>query len=279
MKKSINYWSFKRQHPIEAMKIAKDAGYDGIELTIDTSTGLTPDTSVDELHLIREKAEKINLAIPSVACSIHWQYSLVSDDPSERQQAYEIVVKQIKFASILGSETILLVPGNVANIFVPDSPVVDYEKCWTRALSALDLLKHVAEEHDVQIGVENVWNKFLLSPLEFKHFLDEVNSEYVGMYFDVGNVIASGFPEQWIRILGKYLQKVHFKDFRSDPGGLNCFVDLLAGDVNWPAVMQALQDVNYDGWVTAEMTPYQYASDQIIYNTAVSMDRIINQDF
>ena len=116
--------------------------------------------------------------------------------------------------------------------------------------------------------------------LDIDDFLDEIDSPYIGSYFDVGNVVFSGYPEQWIRILGKHIKKVHFKDYRCNPGGLDCFVDLLSGDVNWPEVMLALKEINYDDWVTAEMIPpYTHAADQIIYNTTLSMDRIINQEF
>lgn len=279
MKKSISYWSFVNKTPVEAMKIAKDAGYDGIELTLD-AVGITPETTEDELKEIREEAASIGIELPSVASSLYWEYSFTSDDADERQKAYDTAVSEIKMAKALGADTALLVPGSVAVEFVPERPVVSYDLCWDRALEALKKLKDVAEEHEIAIGVENVWNKFLLSPLELKYFLDEIDSPYVGSYFDVGNVVFSGYPEQWIRILGKHIKKVHFKDYRCNPGGLDCFVDLLSGDVNWPEVMLALKEINYDDWVTAEMIPpYTHAADQIIYNTALSMDRIINQEF
>lgn len=155
-----------------------------------------------------------------------------------------------------------------------------YDVCWDRALAAMKRLAPIAEEAGVHIGVENVWNRFLLSPLEMRAFIDTVGSSHVGAYFDVGNVVYEGYPEQWIRILGSRIRKVHFKDFRRNPGGLNSFVDILSGDVNWAAVMQAFEDVGYDGWVTGEMTtPYAFAPDQIVYNTANSMARIVNKTF
>ena len=111
-------------------------------------------------------------------------------------------------------------------------------------------------------------------------FIDEVGSDYVGSYFDVGNVVYSGYPEQWIRILGNRIKKVHFKDYRCNPGGLNAFVDLLSGDVNWPEVMKAFHEIGYEGWAAGEMIPqYTYSSDQIIYNTSASMERILNERF
>ncbi|HHU53966.1 MAG TPA: sugar phosphate isomerase/epimerase [Clostridiaceae bacterium] len=279
MKKSISYWSFVNKSPLEAMKLSKAAGFDGIELTLDES-GISPETDPDDLKRIREEAEKLELSLPSFASSLYWKYSFTSDDAEERKNACDTAVTQIKMAKILGADTILLVPGSVSVEFVPERPVVAYDVCWERALESLKELKNVAEEYEINIGIENVWNKFLLSPLEMKQFIDEINSPYVGVYFDVGNVVYSGYPEHWIRILGERIKKVHFKDFRRDPGGLNSFVDLLSGDVNWPEVMNALKDINYDGWVTGEMIPpYNHAPDQIIYNTAASMDAIINGDF
>jgi hexulose-6-phosphate isomerase len=183
-------------------------------------------------------------------------------------------------AKALGADTVLIVPGSVAVEFVPERPVVAYDVCWERGLAAMKRLAPVAEEAGVQIGVENVWNQFLLSPLEMRAFIDAVGSPYVGSYFDVGNVVYSGYPEQWIRILGKRIKKVHFKDYRRNPGGLNCFTDLLSGDVNWPEVMRAFADIGYDDWTTGEMIPpYTHAADQIILNTAASMDRILRKAF
>ena len=122
-----------------------------------------------------------------------------------------------------------------------------------------------------------IWNKFLLSPLEMRDFIDKFSSAYAGAYFDVGNVVYSGYPEHWIKILGKRIKKVHLKDYRRVAGGLHGFVDLLSGDVDYPAVIKALKEINYDGWLTAEMLPpYTHYTDQILINTSLSMDRIIN---
>src|SRR5690606_16928419 len=103
----------------------------------------------------------------------------------------------------------------------------------------------------VQVCVENVWNKFLLSPLEMRGFLDGLKSSSVGSYFDVGNVLATGYPEHWIQLLGSRIKRVHFKDYRRAVGTADGFCDLLSGDVNWPGVVSALCSIGYDGWVTA----------------------------
>ena len=280
MKKSISYWSFSGKNVFQAMQTAKDAGFDGIELTLDAEGDVTMQTTAAQLAEIRSAAQELGLALPSVASSLFWAYSFTSDDPDEREQAHQAAVCEIQTAKALGADTVLVVPGSVSVEFVPERPVVAYDVCWERALQEMKRLAPIAEEAGINIGIDNVWNRVLLSPLEMRQFLDEIGSERVGAYFDVGNVVYSGYPEQWIRILGKRIKKVHFKDFRRNPGGLNSFVDLLSGDVDWPAVMQAFADIGYDDWVTGEMIPpYTHASDQIIYNTSASIGRILKKEF
>lgn len=280
MKKSISYWSFTGKNAVEAMTLAKDAGFDGIELTLDSEGDINPATTEATLLQLKQTAQEIGIALPSVACSLYWTYSFTSDDHEERQKALDTAKTQIRFASILGADTVLVVPGSVSVEFVPERPVVSYDVAYDRALEAMGQLAPVAKEYGVHVGVENVWNRFLLSPLEMRTFLDTINSPYVGSYFDVGNVVAFGHPEQWIQILGSRIRKVHFKDYRRNPGGLGSFVDLLSGDVNWPAVQQAFANIGYDGWATAEMIPaYAYAPDQCIYNTSNAMTRILGGTF
>lgn len=109
-----------------------------------------------------------------------------------------------------------------------------------------------------------------------RDLIDSVNSEYVGSYFDVGKVLYCGYPEHWIKILGSRIKKVHLKDYRREPGGLNCFVDLLAGNVDYKAVKAALDSIGYDGWTTAEMLPpYAQYPETIVYNTSNAMDKIL----
>lgn len=282
MKKSISYWSFVGKDPREAMSLAKQAGYDGIELTLDAqgSLGLTPETSDVEICTLRDEAAEFGIALPSLASGLYWAYSFTSDDASERRKAHETAVCQIHQAKLLGADTILVIPGSVAVEFVPERPVVPYDVCWERALESIRALVPIAEQAQVSIGIENVWNQFLLSPLEMRNFLDAVNSPWVGAYLDVGNVMYAGYPEHWIRILGNRIKKVHFKDFRRNPGGLNSFVDLLSGDVDWPNVMQAFEEIGYNGWAAAELIPqYRYAAEQMIFQASAAMDRILKKSF
>lgn len=279
MKKGINIWSFPGTTKVEqAITLAKKAGFDGIELALNETGQLSLESTESEVRGYRQHADEIGIEISSLATGLFWSYSLTSSQPQTRQKAKDIVKKQLEHAAILGVDTILVVPGAVGVDFIPDSEVVPYDQAYDYALEAMQELSKVAEALKVSIGIENVWNKFLLSPLEMRDFIDKVNSPYVGAYFDVGNVIFSGYPEHWISILSHRIKKVHFKDYRRAAGGLHGFVDLLAGDVNYPEVMKALQAIGYQDYVTAEMIPgYTHHGEQIIYNTSGAMDAILGR--
>ena len=279
MKTSISQWSFEETKSLkECMVLAKDAGLDGFEVALGDTGEFSLESTEADAKAVRATAEEVGIEISGVACGLYWGTSLTADDPDERARAQEILKKEIQMAAWVGVDAILVVPGNVHASFIPDCPVVPYEVAYQRATEAIREALPLAEELGVTIGVENVWNKFLLSPLEMARFIDQFNSQRVGAYFDVGNVLLTGFPEQWIRILGSRIARVHLKDFRCDVGGLAGFVDLLSGDVNWPEVMAAFAEIGYDGWVTAEMLPpYTHYPDQIIYNTAQAMKRIVGR--
>ena len=209
-----------------------------------------------------------------------------------REKAKEVCRRQIDAAAILGIDCILVPPGTVGVDFrpedvVPDtanvsffagSEVIDYDVAYERSQAAFRELAPYAERKNVIIGIENIWNKFLLSPLEFRNFLDEIGSDYVAAFLDVGNMLMFGYPQHWIKILNKRIKKVHFKDFRRDVQRLSGFVDLLAGDVDWPAVIKAFDDIGYDGWASAECCPnYKFYTNQIVYNSSAAMDCILGR--
>ncbi|QHW32776.1 sugar phosphate isomerase/epimerase [Paenibacillus rhizovicinus] len=280
MKKGINIWSFPGETSIaEAIAIAKDAGFEGIELSLNENGPLSLESSAREIEDIRKLAEDKGIALTSLASGLYWSYSMTSANAANREKAQDIVKKQLETAAILGVDTILVIPGAVGVDFIPDSEVVPYDKAYDLALEAITKLAGSAEAAGVSIGIENVWNKFLLSPLEMRQFIDATGSSYVGAYFDVGNVVYAGYPEHWIRILNKRIKKVHFKDYRRESGGLSGFVDLLAGDVNYPEVVKALAEVGYDDYVIGEMIPpYTHHGKQIIYNTSASMSAILGRN-
>ncbi len=281
MKKSINIWSFHGDRDLkEKMQLAKSAGFEGFEIDLSEEGPVHLSCDDEELETVDEMATEVGIELSGLATDLYWEANPCSDDPSNRKRARNILRKQIECASKLGIDTILVVPGAVGADFLPDSEVVPYDLAIERARSFIEDGLPVAEKHQVTIGIENVWNKMLLSPHEMRDFIDSFQSEYVRSYFDVGNALANGYPEHWISVLGDRIERVHVKDYRRAVGTVDGFVDLLSGDVNWPAVVEALESVNYDGWVAAEMIPpvpfYSHHPEVLIENTSRAMDAILN---
>lgn len=277
MKKGISIWAFPNQEPRDCFRMAKRFGYDGIELSFDESGPISPQSAEkSDLMEIRKAAESHGLSLYSLASGLYWSTSLTAEDPAERERAEQLVRKQLDAAAALGCDTILILPGMVSGLGAAD-PVVPYEIVYERAQAALLRLAEYAEKKRVTIGIENVWNKFLLSPMEMRDFIDRIGSQRVAAYFDVGNVVRDGYPEQWIRILGHRIAKVHFKDYKRAIGTISGFVELLAGDVDFAAVMRALREVGYDGWVTAEVFPSNSDFEAFLRKTSEAMDCILQK--
>lgn len=222
-------------------------------------------------------ADDVGIEISSLMTLLFWDYSLTSNNKRTRAKARDIVRKMLQFASYLQVDTILVVPGAVDVFFKPNVEIVPYEVAYEKSLSALQQCAEIAEEYKVTIGIENVWNKFLLSPLEMRDFIDKINSKYVGCYFDVGNVLLTGYPEQWIHILGKRIKKVHIKDFKIAIGNANGFCGLLEGDVKWAEVTKALEGIGYNDYLVAETVPPEENAKAFLCNTSVSMDFILGR--
>ena len=278
MKKGISIWSFAAQPLAKSFAVAKDAGFEGVEVALDENGELGLSSTEAQILDVKRQATDSGIELYSVASGLYWDYWLNADCENERNKAKDIVKRQLDVANMLGCDTILVVPGSVNVSFAHPERVIDYKTTYERSFEALSELKDYAKSTGVSIGLENVWNKFLISPIEMRDFIDKIGSDYVGSYFDVGNTLLNGFPEHWIRVLGERIKKVHFKDYRCAAGGLHGFVDLLAGDVNYPEVMRALAEIGYDGWVTAEMIPaYTHYPEAIIYNTSYSMDKILGR--
>lgn len=254
MKAGASVWCFPNDWSLQRIfRFAKEAGFDGVELALAEEGEVNLNSTYEEMQSLKKMADECGIELYSVASGLYWSYSLTSNDEAVRNKAKSIVKKQLDVASWVGCDTILVVPGLVGADTSPSGGMVEYDTAYDRALDAINELKDYAEKTGVVIGIENVWNKFLLSPLEFRDFIDKAQSKYVGAYFDVGNVIYSGYAEQWIKILGNRIKKLHFKDYRASVGTLSGFVDLLSGDVNYPAVMAELKKIGYDGWATAEV--------------------------
>lgn len=275
MKKGISAWAFVDKDLKVVFPKAKQYGFEGVELALDFSGPVRPDSTNEELDEIKALAKEYGVELYSVASGCYWGMSMTADDPEQRAQTEELVKKQIDIAAYLGCDSILILPGLVAG-FDKNGPKVPYDVVYARALEAVKRLAPYAEEKKVKIGLENVWNKFLLSPLEMRDFIDAVGSDYVGCYFDVGNVMQTGYPEHWIRILGNRIVKVHYKDFKLDIGNISGFCDLLEGDVDYPEVQKAFKEVGYDNWVTAEVFPDPADPEKILTVNSAAMDRILS---
>ena len=292
MKKGVSIWCFDTSLSLEqCFKLAKKAGFDGVELAMAESKAkfegmdlalvengeINLNSSRDDIEKIVALAKENELELYSLATGLCWRYSPTSNNQEVREKAQAILHKQIEVASWLGCETILVIPGFVNADFVSNCEIIEYDVAYERAFEYVQNGLKFAEEKKIELGIENVWNKLLLSPLEMRDFIDKHNSPNVCAYFDVGNVLSNGYPEHWIKILNKRIKKVHIKDYRRVAGGLHGFVDLLSGDIDFPAVISALKGINYDGWLTAEiLPPYKYYPDQVLVNTSLSMDRIMN---
>jgi L-ribulose-5-phosphate 3-epimerase len=224
---------------LEKMKAIKQAGFDGTEMM----------SHMDQDEVLRARDES-GLAIPSVCGRDHWEKPLSHPDPKVREEGLEALKQTLRDAKRYGASSVLLVPAVV-------SKEVSYDEAYRRSQAEIRKAIPLAEELGVKIACENVWNQFLLSPLEAARYVDEFKSPAVGWHFDVGNILNYGWPEQWIRILGPRIQKLHIKEFsrkKRDGEGLwkGFDVKLLEGDNDWPAVMKAVDDIGYHNWAITE---------------------------
>ncbi len=236
----------------------KEAGFDGIEAY---QFG-----SQQEAEQVAELAADIGLEIHSVMGGTHWGLPLSVPDEQARQKGVQGIKDGLQIASILGVDAILVVPGVVTED-------VSYATAYEMSRQSISELLPIAKELGITICLENVWNKFLLSPLEMRDFIDSFDHPSVAAYFDVGNILLYGYPHHWIEILGSRIKKVHIKDFDVNT---QQFVGLLEGSVDYLRVIKALRDVGYDGYLTAELTPYSQFPREFLRDTAVRMDHIIN---
>lgn len=255
MKIGINHWTFPKELSLaESFALAKRAGCDHIEVNLAEEGELTPETSETEVRALVQTAQGAGIEISSLSTGLYWKYPATSNDPALRKRSLEILQRQLQVARWLGVDTVLVVPGAV-------TPEVSYDVAYDRAAEFVGAALPTARETGVAIGIENVWNKFLLSPLEMRAFVDRFDDPHVGVYFDAGNILAYGFPQHWIRILGSRIKKVHVKDFDDKVGGYAGFRNLLQGNVPWAEVRRALEEIGYDGHVTAEVSGYNVEAE------------------
>lgn len=224
---------------LEKFQAVKAAGFEGVE----------PQGGMNQQEVV-EALKATGLEAASVCCHTHWKQTLTHPDAAVRKAGIEGLLTTLRDAKAYGAGSILLVPGTV-------NADVSYDVAWKRSQEAIREAVPLAKELEVRISIENVWNNFLLSPLEMVRFVDEFDSPWVGAHFDIGNVLRNGWPEQWIKILGKRINRLHFKEFNTklmEEKGLwaGFEVDFLKGSNNWKAIMAALDEIGYTGWCISE---------------------------
>jgi hexulose-6-phosphate isomerase len=227
----------------DRFRLAKDVGFEAIECH--TTDG------IDEENEIRKASEQSGVRIHSVMNRDHWKYPLSSSDPSVVATSMTGMKTSIRNAAAWGADTVLLVPAVV-------NPDTGYGDAWKRSQEQIRKLLPTAEKAKVIIAVEEVWNKFLLSPLEFARYVDEFKSPWVKAYFDVGNVVLYGYPQDWIRTLGPRIAKLHLKDFQFKPDPVTKksvadWVALREGQIDWKAIHAALGETGFHGTATVEL--------------------------
>ncbi|MBT5705770.1 MAG: sugar phosphate isomerase/epimerase [Verrucomicrobia bacterium] len=284
MKKSINQWAFPypdRMNLRECFQLAKDAGFDGIELNYDLQNDLSPHATKRDYRRIRQMADDIGIEISGLCSFLFWPYPLTSNDETKRNQGIDLAGKIAAAASELGVKNVLLVPGAVHIPWRDDHEPVPNDVCDRRARQAVGKLAPQAEKLGVYLNIENIFfNGYLMTPMEMNAFVDSFQSEHVKIHFDTGNISMFQNPEHWVPIMGKRTQNIHFKEFtkKGTDFSLETFRPLLDGTTNWPAVMEELNKISYQGYLTFEyFHPYPHYPEALIYQTSDSLDRIMGR--
>lgn len=244
IKKSLKWGMVKEDLSVmDKFKMLKDIGYDGVELDSPN------DLNMKEILAARDKT---GLELPGTVNSKHWKLPLSDPDPKKRAECVKSIEQALYDTKQYGGTTVLVVPGVV-------NAEVSYSEAYERSRAELTKLLPIAEKTGVKIALENVWNQFLLSPMEAAKYVDDFKHPMIGWYFDVGNVLRYSWPVSWIEALDKRILKIDLKEFsfkkQNDLGLWKGFdVEFFDGDCNWPEVNKALQKVGYSGWASAEVS-------------------------
>jgi hexulose-6-phosphate isomerase len=240
----------------DRFKLARDTGFEVVQAPT------TPDDrAANEMKIAAATA---NIRIDSVMNMDHWQYPLSSDDPAVVEKSLAGMRTSLHNAKLWGSDAVLLVPAVV-------NPRTSYREAWTRSQTQIRKLLPLAEDLKIVISIEEVWNRFLLSPLEMATYIGEFKSPWITAWFDVGNVVLYGYPQDWIRTLGKNISNVHLKDFKRKESGY-AWVNLGDGDVDWAAVRQAFADIGYSGSAIAEL---ETGEEPYLHDVSRRIDRLL----
>ena len=234
-RKAFMLGGLSKGSPLATFRLLKEAGFEGVEL-------ISPN-QLDRREVL-EARDQTGLVIHGVSGSRHWKDTLSDPDPAVVERGMAAIRQEFEDCRAYGGTTVLVVPAVV-------NPKVGYRDAYQRSQANIRKLIPDAEKHGVKIAIEEVWNRFLLSPIEFARYIDEFESPWVGAYFDVGNVVEFGYPQEWIRILDKRILKLHITEYAKPKR-----FDYLLGEgkeIDWAAVRSALAEVGYGGWITAEV--------------------------
>ncbi|MBN2325241.1 MAG: sugar phosphate isomerase/epimerase [Spirochaetes bacterium] len=280
IKKSINRWAYGSDVSMEeCVRIAGRYGFDGVELNLEEKGDFSLDTTEKECSAIGDIFRKHRLEISSLCSLLFWKHPITSGETDIRDAGIRVIRKMVDFASILGVENILVVPGMVH----ADPPLdfgnkpIKYSEAYERALQYIGELADYAKPKGVVIGLENVfYNKFLITQMEYKRFFEDLSKENVKLYFDVGNTMLCGFPEDWIEYLGEYICSIHLKDFDKNINTLYGWKNIFQGHIDWANVARALKRIGYDGYLVGEpsLTPFLFQQEELIKTTASAIDRV-----
>lgn len=240
-----------KEEMVQKLRKYKELGFDGLE-------GGIPD--IPSLQDLKEAMKEVDFPVHGIVDGVHWKDRLSSPDPAVRDRGREVLIEAIKGCHEIGGSAVLLVPGRVTG----DDE--NHDHVWQRSIVEIRKVLPVASRLGVHVLIENVWNGFCETPEEYRDYIDEIGSPWVGAYFDIGNVRKFGKPEDWIRILGKRIVKLDVKDW----GVKNGFCRLGEGDVDWPAVRQALAEIDFSGWATRE------GPDRSLEDTAQLIDELLD---
>jgi L-ribulose-5-phosphate 3-epimerase len=285
MKKSINLWAFpypQKMNLRDCLQLARDAGFDAVELNYDLDNDLSPRSGTPQYHAIRAMADEIGIAISGVCSFLFWPYSLTDNDPDRRARGLELATAMIRAAHDLGTKNLLVVPGAVHIPWRADHTPVPNDVCDRRAREAVGKLLPLADELGVSLNIENIFfNGYLLSPAEMAAFVDSFESRSIGVHFDSGNIMEYQFPEHWVAQLGGRIRNVHFKEWskQGTDHSLESFHRApFFGTTDWPAVMEALGRAGYEGYLTWEyFHPTAHHPEALVHWTSDALDRLLGR--
>ena len=279
MIKGISYLSFENglsnNESIEsALSQTKKNGFDALELSVSSEGVINTNTSKAECEIIRKKIDDSGIFVDSIATGMSWGVSPTSNDRSIREKSIKLHQDALKVASFLDCKALLFVPGVVKSPISPD--IVRYDKALDRLREAINQMLPIAEDLNVDLCMENVWNGFFYSPIELRDFVDSFDSDRLGFYLDIGNLIGyQQYPPHWVELLNSRIKRVQIKDFQEnfDWTGSFSFCDIGAGDVPWKETIEALNAIQYKSTIIAEMLPWD---ETILSRTSAAMDQLFN---